>query len=170
MPAADQGIKKSKDRYSLIPRTLSFITHGADILLLKGGPHKKIWANKYNGVGGHVEAHEDVATSAKREIAEETGLTIPDVALCGIVNITTGENQGIIMFVYRAEATTRTTVASEEGALSWIPIAEIDNYPLVEDLKIIIPKALEPTRPQRPFSAIYTYDAQDQLVITFGSA
>ncbi len=169
MPAADQGVKKSKNRYSLIPRTLNFITYGDDILLIKGAPTKKLWANKYNGVGGHVEAREDIASSAKREIREETGLHVETPQLCGIVNISTGEQQGIVMFVFRAEAESREVIASEEGGLEWIPISDIAKYPLVEDLQVIVPKALEADRPSRPFSALYTYNAADELVITFGA-
>ncbi len=168
MPAADQGVKKSKNRYSLIPRTLNFITHGDDILMIKGAPNKKLWANKYNGVGGHVEAREDIASSAKREILEETGLTVTNPELCGVVNISTGEQQGIVMFVFRAAAATREVIASDEGGLEWIPIADIASYPLVEDLQTIVPKALEADRPTRPFSALYTYNDADELVITFG--
>ncbi|HLB48576.1 MAG TPA: NUDIX domain-containing protein, partial [Anaerolineales bacterium] len=65
MPATDQGIRP--ERYQLIPRVLIFITHGREVLLLKGAPTKRIWASKYNGVGGHVERGEDFISAARRE-------------------------------------------------------------------------------------------------------
>ena len=46
MPQSDQGI--TKDRYTVIPRTAIFLWRGDFVLLLKGAPTKRLWANKYN--------------------------------------------------------------------------------------------------------------------------
>ncbi|HQP09495.1 MAG TPA: NUDIX domain-containing protein, partial [Anaerolineaceae bacterium] len=64
MPAADQNI--SPNRYQVVPRVLLFIFDGSKVLLIHGDSKKKIWAEKYNGVGGHVEPGEDILTAAKR--------------------------------------------------------------------------------------------------------
>jgi len=53
MPQSDQGV--TRDRYMLIPRTIIFLRRGDFCLLIKGAPTKRLWAGKYNGVGGHVE-------------------------------------------------------------------------------------------------------------------
>jgi len=53
MPVSEQGLDLS--RYMLIPRVLVFVKRGTSVLLIKGAATKRIWANKYNGVGGHVE-------------------------------------------------------------------------------------------------------------------
>ena len=42
-------------RYVVIPRVNSFLRHGRDVLLLKGAPDKRIWAGRYNGIGGHTD-------------------------------------------------------------------------------------------------------------------
>ena len=74
-------------RYVAVPRTLVFLTSAnpatgeLEILLLKGAPHKRLWANLLNGVGGHVEVHEDVYSAALREVQEETGLVLPYAAV-----------------------------------------------------------------------------------------
>lgn len=69
MPASDQGVHLP--RYKVIPRTLIFLVHGEEILLIRGAPTKRLWANRYNGLGGHVEHGEDPLSAAKRELREE---------------------------------------------------------------------------------------------------
>jgi len=120
MAKTDQGVEKSAHRYKTVPRTLCFITHGDEILLLRGAPNKRIWPNKYNGVGGHVEANEDIYTSALREMCEETGLDVEDVRLRGIINVDTAQETGIIVFVFTARASGRDVQPSAEGMLEWV--------------------------------------------------
>ena len=71
MPQSDQGA--TNDRYAVIPRVAIFLRREDSFLLLKGAPTKRLWANKYNGLGGHVERGEDALFAAKRELLEETG-------------------------------------------------------------------------------------------------
>ena len=57
----------SRERYSLIPRVLIFpVDEKGHVLLLKGASNKKIWADLWNGPGGHVEAGESVLEAARR--------------------------------------------------------------------------------------------------------
>ena len=72
MGRKDQGLQSRRDRYQAVPRVLIFLRNRDDVLLLKGAPDKRIWANKYNGVGGHIESDEDVISAARREVTEET--------------------------------------------------------------------------------------------------
>ena len=101
MPVSDQGL--TNDRYTLVPRTLIFMTREDQILLIRGAPHKRLWANQYNGIGGHVERGEDLLSAANRELLEETGLTSVDLWLCGMISIDTGKNPGIGIFIFRGE-------------------------------------------------------------------
>src|SRR5690348_10699532 len=112
MQASEQGVREpGRQRYQAIPRTLIFLTSqhpqtGADeVLLIKGAPTKRLWANRYNGLGGHVEAHENVLSAARREVHEETGLLPEQLVLRGVVNIDTGRDElgarpGVLMFVF----------------------------------------------------------------------
>src|SRR5262245_25900618 len=99
-------------RYTLIPRVLCFITHGVDVLLIKGAPTKRLWAGKYNGLGGHVERGESVHAAARREILEEAGLEPAGLRLRGVVSIDTGQAPGIGIFVFTGRSQGRETVAS----------------------------------------------------------
>ena len=165
MPASDQGVKK--DRYMLIPRTLIFITRGESVLLLKGAPHKRIWPDRYNGVGGHIERGEDVITAARREIVEETGLNPETLWLCGTVTVDTGENIGIGLYVMKGFCSEGTPLASEEGELEWVPFKEIQSKALVDDLPLLLPRVMGQSPDDPPFSAHYHYNQQDILVVDF---
>jgi 8-oxo-dGTP diphosphatase len=167
MGQSDQGAQKSANRYKAVPRTLCFITHGDEVLLLRGAPTKRIWPDKYNGVGGHVEADEDVYTSAVREMREETGLDVTDARLRGIINVDAGQETGIIVFVFTARALGRDVQPSAEGALEWVRQDRIKTLDLVEDLPELLPRVLAMRPADPPFFARYHYDEHDRLVITF---
>jgi 8-oxo-dGTP diphosphatase len=169
MPKSDQGIDVSlkHQRYTVIPRTLVFITRGERVLLLRGSAHKRIWANKYNGIGGHVERDEDIYAAARREIREETGLAVENLRLAGLINIDGDQPAGIMLFVFTAESRSGEPVPSEEGTLEWIARDQLEQIDLVEDLPIILPRAIDPPLNAPPFFAHYHYDEQEQLIITF---
>jgi 8-oxo-dGTP diphosphatase len=166
--AKQQGANVTEGRWLVIPRTLCFVLNGDDVLLMKRGAHKRIFPNQYNGVGGHIERDEDPYNSAIREIYEETGLTVRDVRLCAVYNIDAGEATGIMLYVFIARSDSREGLAeSPEGTLHWIPIANLSEYDLVEDLTTILPKvtALEPCQP--PYFVHVSYDDRDHIVMRF---
>ncbi len=154
MKPDEQGTRESgKRRYQAIPRTLIFVTStnpgsGAEeILLIKGAPDKRLWANKFNGLGGHVEVDEDILAAARRELMEESGLAIERLQLRGVVNIDTGRDEagqrpGVLMFVFTGYSNERAIIATAEGAPEWIPVAILNKLPLVDDLYEVIPRAL----------------------------
>jgi len=60
--------------YKTILSVNAFIYAEGKLLLLKRAPDKKVDPNKYHGVGGKVEPHEDFLSALRREIEEETGI------------------------------------------------------------------------------------------------
>lgn len=167
MPSSDQGI--THDRYTLIPRTLIFLTGGDSVLLIKGAPDKRLWANQFNGIGGHIEQGEDILSAAHRELKEETGLEAEAVELwlCGTIMIDTGTSPGVGIYVFRGECIQGKIQSSSEGRLAWLPFSELWSLPIVEDLHILLPKVLAHKKVDPPLSALYQYDEQDQLKIQF---
>jgi 8-oxo-dGTP diphosphatase len=156
-----------KYRYSLIPRVLVFITRGDFILLIRGAPDKKLWANLYNGIGGHVEQGEDILTAARRELYEEAGVISPDLQLCGLVAVDTGFNPGVMLFIFTGTCTNEPLASSKEGKLEWVAISAINTLSCVEDLPIILTKTLAIRKNRDIFSARSFYNEQNKLEVVF---
>ena len=169
MGSQDQGADAITDRWLTIPRTLCFVTHGHDVLLLKRAAHKRVYPNKYNGVGGHLERDEDVLTGAIREIYEETGLLVSDVVFCGISHVDVGIETGIMVLVFRAKAQSREFVDSDEGTLHWVAQDQVDELDLVEDLPVLLPRVLAMKAGDPPFFVRVSYNAADEVQLDFAS-
>ncbi len=153
MKATEQGVGPGAPRrYQAVPRTLIFLLHRdpqgqVQILLLKGAPDKRLWAGRYNGLGGHVEPDEDILAAAERELAEEAGIQGVALALRGVLHITVAPQDptapGILVFVFLGWTQDRRVAPSREGELAWFPVDQLAELPLVDDLHHLLPRLLQ---------------------------
>ena len=120
-------------------------------------------------MGGHVEQGETILGAAKRELYEESGLSANKLIFCGQVVVDTGQNRGIIFFVFKAKRLTGDLVASAEGKLSWFSLQNALKLNLVEDLYTLLPLVMRQRASGRPFWGFYRYDEKGQLVMSFTS-
>jgi len=168
MGAKQQGADLKVGRWQVMPRTLSFVFNGDDVLLLKRAAHRRAFPNKYNGLGGHVERDEDPATSALREIKEESGLRAHSLQLRSIHNIDAGGESGILLFVYTAISDTRALREDcPEGTLAWISRDRVLDLDLVGDLPELLARIFAMNDNQPPLHARVSYDCNDRIVLRF---
>lgn len=83
--------------------------------------------------GGHVEHGESFCESVIREVKEETGLDIQQPMLCGIKQFQTKEDARYVVLFYKTSHFSGTLQSSGEGAVFWIPRAELENYNLANN-------------------------------------
>ncbi len=169
MPSTDQKINPT--RYQIIPRVLVFALRADAVLLIKLLPRNGIvtsWTGRYNGPGGHIERGEELLSSARREFLEETGLSA-DLSLCGIIFVDTTPAVGIGLFVFRADNVTGDLIVSPEGVPEWIPFDRIREFPLVDDVEILLTRILQMKPGDQPFSGYSFYDELDRLIVEFSS-
>ena len=165
MSVEDQGF--NPERFQVIPRSLIFVFNSeGEVLLLKGAPDKKIWAGHYNGIGGHVEAGEDILSSAYRELQEEAGIADLSLRLVGQVMVEVDPSRGIALFIFKGLYTGEALKPSYEGDLAWISLSELDSLPVVEDLPVLLPR-VQRHQPADPLIIGKYHYVDDKLEMLF---
>lgn len=83
--------------------------------------------------GGHVEARESFVQAVKREMLEETGLTIEKPRLCGVKQWRTGPDSRYLVLLFKTDRFSGTLTSSEEGEMRWVKRSELGQYSLAND-------------------------------------
>jgi 8-oxo-dGTP diphosphatase len=97
---------------------------------------------KYNGLGGKIEADEDVVAGMRREIREEAGIECEQLSLRGTISWPGFGKQGEdwLGFVFVITAYSGTPYASNpEGTLEWVPVDRIMELPLWDGDRHFLP-------------------------------
>ncbi|MBV9228635.1 MAG: 8-oxo-dGTP diphosphatase [Chloroflexi bacterium] len=88
---------------------------------------------KYTGVGGKLEAGEDIVTGMCREIKEESGLIVDRLVLRGTVALPGfgKRNEGGFITIFRIDKWHgELNIETSEGTLEWVPIRSLLTLPL----------------------------------------
>ncbi len=113
---------------------------------------------KYNGLGGKLEANEDVVAGMRREIREEAGIECTQMSLRGTLSWPgfgkNGEDWlGFIFLItgWAGEVLTH----NPEGSLSWVERARIMELPMWEGDRHFLPLVFDAD--PRPFHGVMPY-------------
>lgn len=166
MPVSDQGVSTTQSL--VIRRSLVFLFDDKYVLLLKGAATKRLWAGKYNGIGGHIEPGEDILEGIERELAEEAGISDSRLTLSGTIEIDTGNPAWIMISVFWGDYYKSGKISpSDEGELEWHPLRDIANLPVVEDLPQLLDNVIRKRKSGGQFFGYYRYDDEGKLITKF---
>lgn len=125
------------DAARMIPSTLVYVRRdGRTLMLRKARGHQR---GKWNGLGGKAEPGEMPEACAIREVREESGLEIEELAYRGMIVFPRfdGTNDWYV-WIYLARATGDPS-AGDEGELAWIPDGDLSRLELHEGDRVFLP-------------------------------
>ena len=117
-----------------------------------------IHKGKWNGLGGKFEAGETPEGCVIREVFEESGLSIRNPQLCGLLMFPQFKGNDWCVFVFTSNEFTGELIDSPEGRLEWIADDELLSLDLWESDHIFMPWIRE----GKFFSAKFEYEG-DQM-------
>jgi 8-oxo-dGTP diphosphatase len=147
--------------FTPILATLGYVMSpaGTEVLLIHRNRRAgDLHLGKYNGLGGKIEAGEDVVAGMRREIREEAGLECDELALRGTISWPGFGNDGAdwFGFIFRVDRWHGTPQSENpEGTLEWVSVERILDLPLWEGDRHFLPLVFE--RTHRQFHGIMPY-------------
>lgn len=103
--------------------------------------------DKWIGIGGKFEDKESPEQCNRREVLEETGLTLHTSKYCGIVTFVSDKWETEYMHIFTSADFSGEIKECDEGVLEWIDKQEIYNLPLWEGDKIFLHLIEQPECP-----------------------
>lgn len=107
----------------------AFVFNGDELLLMKRSENRRLFADFWAPVGGHLERDElnDPRKACLREINEETGLRESDFDFLKLKYITIRRKAAEIrvQYLYIGSTTVRELSETDEGELHWVKHADV---------------------------------------------
>ncbi len=94
--------------------------------------------DKWIGVGGKLEPGEDAESCLRREVLEETGLTLTEFTPRGEVFFDNTEYEQETIYLYTATGWTGEMKPCDEGELVWVDKSAVSSLTLWEGDKIFL--------------------------------
>ena len=157
--------------YTPILATLGYVMHpdGQRVLLVhRNARPDDAQYGKYNGLGGKMEAGEDVAACMRRELHEEAGLEVRSMQLRGTLSWPGFGKHGEhwLGFIFRVDRFAGTPPErNAEGSLSWVPVEAIPTLNIWDGDRHFLPLVFDAD--PRPFHGLMPYEGGRALSWTY---
>jgi 8-oxo-dGTP diphosphatase len=144
----------------MILATLCYVKHdGCTLMVHRNKKANDIHEGKWNGLGGKFEAGETPEECVIREVYEESGLSIRNPKLCGLLMFPKFKGNDWCVFVFTATEFGGDLIDSPEGKLEWIPDEKILDLNLWESDHVFMPWIKE----EKFFSAKFDYEGDKMI-------
>jgi 8-oxo-dGTP diphosphatase len=126
-----------------------------------------IHEGKWNGLGGKLEPGETPEECVIREVREESGLSIGNPRLCGLLMFPAFKGDDWYVFVFTASDFSGELIDSPEGKLEWIEDNQLSSLNLWQSDHIFFPWIVK----GKFFSAKFEYEEETMRAynVTFHS-
>lgn len=101
-------------------------------------------AGKWIGVGGKMEEGESPDECVRREIREETGLSVETLSLRGLVSFVYDNADTVHVFLYTAQSVQGEPVECDEGELAWVDKDQLDQLEMWDGDRIFLERMKRP--------------------------
>lgn len=147
--------------YTPIVATLGYVLspdHQQVLMIHRNARQDDQHLGKYNGLGGKLDAGEDIMAGMVREIREEAGIECTAMNLRGTLNWPgfgkNGEDWlGFIFLITAFEGTAHS--GNHEGTLEWVPRDRLMTLPMWEGDRHFLPLVFDDD--PRPFHGVMPY-------------
>ena len=129
------------------------------LMLLRNKKKHDINANKWIGVGGHLEKDETPEDALIREIKEETGLDVISYSKKGLIHFNY-DDISELMHLYVVNDYKGELIECDEGTLKWIKKSDLFSLELWEGDKIFLKKILN----NEPYFELELNYLKDKLI------
>ena len=157
--------------YTPILATLGYVLspdQSRVLMIHRNARQDDLHLGKYNGLGGKLEASEDVVDGMRREIREEAGIECLDLNLRGTISWPGFGKNGEDWFGFLFLITQFAGMPFErnaEGTLEWVSRDDIPKLPLWDGDRHFLPLVFDAD--PRPFHGVMPYREQRMLSWTF---
>ncbi len=145
--------------------TVCYLERGTQYLLLhRTKKENDENAGKWIGVGGKCKENESPEDCMLREVREETGLSVTQHRLRGVITFVSDAWEGQYMYLFTASKWHGALTDCDEGELAWVERTDMLHLPLWEGDRIFLALLAE----ERPFFSlklVYQGDSLQQAVL-----
>ena len=120
--------------------------------------------DKWIGIGGKFEAGESPEDCVRREVHEETGLTLTDYHYCGIITFVSDRWETEYMHLFHATGFAGSIKDCDEGVLEWIGKDALAKLPQWEGDRIFL-RLMQENRPFFSLKLVYAGERLTQAVL-----
>ena len=124
--------------------TICYIDNGDSyLMMLRNKKKHDINEGKWLGVGGKLEAGETPEECVCREVYEETGLSLDEYTMRGIITFSPSDGSYEYIYVFTSDKFHGQLTECNEGELAWIPKDKLMDLALWEGDKIFLKLLLQ---------------------------